>query len=148
MVLDENGEISETLVLPDWAAKMGSGGLLPLAPKVRDALANLRSAYPNAEPCDPLFVSQKTRKALTRQAIVDGMRRIWRQAGIDASSHSGRRYFITQAARHISLCGGSLEDVRSLARHTALSTTQLYIAQNTKAQRDVVALVGKMLRVA
>lgn len=54
------------------------------------------------------------------------------------SSHSGRRTFITNAARKISLHGGSLRDVQALAGHSFLSTTERYIVQNEEAKRDVV----------
>jgi integrase/recombinase XerD len=57
------------------------------------------------------------------------------------SSHSGRRTFITNAARKISTVGGSLRDVQVLAGHTRLSTTQRYIEADSEAQRRVVNLV-------
>ena len=57
------------------------------------------------------------------------------------SSHSGRRTFITNAARKISLVGGSLRDVQVLAGHAALSTTQRYIDADVDAQRKVVELI-------
>ena len=57
------------------------------------------------------------------------------------SSHSGRRTFITNAARKISTVGGSLRDVQVLAGHKALSTTQRYIEADAGAQRKVVDLV-------
>ena len=58
-----------------------------------------------------------------------------------ASSHSGRRTFITNAARRISTVGGSLRDVQLLAGHSALGTTQRYIEADGMAQRRVVDLM-------
>ena len=58
-----------------------------------------------------------------------------------ASSHSGRRTFITQAARKIIQCGGSLRDVQELAGHASLATTQRYIQGDTEAKRKVMALI-------
>lgn len=57
------------------------------------------------------------------------------------SSHSGRRTFITNAARKISLCGGSIYDVSRMAGHNHISTTQVYIDTNTDAQKAVVNMV-------
>ena len=57
------------------------------------------------------------------------------------SSHSGRRTFITNAARKISTVGGSLRDVQILAGHSALGTTQRYIKADAAAQRKIVDLV-------
>jgi integrase/recombinase XerD len=68
--------------------------------------------------------------------------RLYRKLGFTgASSHSGRRTFITQAARKIIQCGGSLRDVQELAGHASLATTQSYIAGDAEAKRRVVALV-------
>jgi integrase len=57
------------------------------------------------------------------------------------SSHSGRRTFITNAARKISTVGGSLRDVRELAGHASIRTTQTYIDANPDAQLRIVELV-------
>jgi hypothetical protein len=57
-----------------------------------------------------------------------------------ASSDSGRQTFITQAARKIIQCGGSLRDVQELAGHASLATTQLY-SGDAEAKRRVVALL-------
>ena len=60
---------------------------------------------------------------------------------VGCSSHSGRRTFITNAARKISTVGGSLRDVQVLAGHTNLRTTQRYIDENPEAHAKIVELV-------
>ena len=59
---------------------------------------------------------------------------------IGCSSHSGRRTFITNAARKISTVGGSLRDVQHLAGHFSLQTTQRYIEGDSEARKRVVQL--------
>jgi integrase/recombinase XerD len=75
-------------------------------------------------------------------AIVVALAKWYRALGYaGCSSHSGRRTFITNAARKISTVGGSLRDVQVLAGHSALSTTQRYIEADAAAQRKIVQLV-------
>ncbi len=64
--------------------------------------------------------------------------RIYKMAGIDgASSHSGRRQFVTQLADR----GINARLVQVLARHKHLSTTQRYIDVNENALRNAVELL-------
>jgi integrase/recombinase XerD len=63
----------------------------------------------------------------------------YRTTGLQGcSSYSGRRTFITKAARTTSTVGGSLREVQMLAGHSALSTTQRYIEADAEAQKQVV----------
>ena len=57
------------------------------------------------------------------------------------SSHSGRRSFITAAARALPRTGGSLRDVQLLAGHRSIQTTQGYIDGDTVSQRRIIALI-------
>ena len=57
------------------------------------------------------------------------------------SSHSGRRTFVTRAARIVHKAGGSLRDVQLLAGHRSIQTTQRYIDGDTDAQRKLVAML-------
>jgi integrase/recombinase XerD len=57
------------------------------------------------------------------------------------SSHSGRRTFVTNAAKKIIGVGGSLRDVQQLAGHTSLQMTQSYIEGDSEAKRKVVQLI-------
>jgi integrase len=57
-----------------------------------------------------------------------------------ASSHSGRRTFITRIAKKIVEAGGSLRDVQELAGHASLSTTQRYIQGDNAAKRRICSV--------
>ena len=74
----------------------------------------------------------------TAQTIVNLFKRLYKMAGIDgASSHSGRRQFVTQLADR----GINARLVQVLARHKHLSTTQRYIDVNENALRNAVELL-------
>ena len=79
----------------------------------------------------------------TSAAAIVNLFAVWYRAlGFNGcSSHSGRRGFITNAARKIGTVGGSLRDVQLLAGHASLSTTQRYIESHADAQRRIVELV-------
>lgn len=79
---------------------------------------------------------------MTPRSIVNLFAAMYAELGFEGcSSHSGRRTFITNAARLISRTGGSLRDVQELAGHSALSTTERYIEGNRDAQRKLVRLL-------
>jgi site-specific recombinase XerD len=92
---------------------------------------------------DGAFLIESERsKGMSSQAVVNLFWRWYRHVGFDGcSSHSGRRTFITNAARKISTVGGSLRDVQMLAGHSNLRTTQGYIEANAEAQVRIVDLV-------
>jgi integrase len=75
-------------------------------------------------------------------SIVVWFKRAYAYLGLDGcSSHSGRRTFITRAARLVHETGGSLRDVQLLAGHRSIQTTQRYIDGDTDAQRKLVSLI-------
>ena len=74
----------------------------------------------------------------TAQTIVNLFKRIYQLAGIDgASSHSGRRQFVTNLADK----GINARVVQALARHKHLSATQRYIDINDNKLRAAVELL-------
>jgi integrase/recombinase XerD len=87
-------------------------------------------------------ISTERALATSPQAIVNLFHRWYRHLGFQGcSSHSGRRTFITNAARRISTVGGSLRDAQVLAGHSNLRTTQRYIEENPEAHARIVELV-------
>ena len=79
---------------------------------------------------------------MTPMSIVVWFNRAYYALGFEGcSSHSGRRTFITRAARVVHKAGGSLRDVQLLAGHRSIQTTQRYIDGDTDAQRKLVALI-------
>ena len=79
---------------------------------------------------------------MTPVSIVCWFAKAFRAVGLEGcSSHSGRRTFITRAARLVHQAGGSLRDVQVLAGHRSLLTTQRYIDGDTDAQRKLISLI-------
>ena len=139
MTNDSQGEIGRAICLQDSATKGKSGRMIPLSNEVREALIEYRQTVPHA---GPYVISTERSLATSSQAIVNLFHRWYRHLGfIGCSSHSGRRTFITNAARKISTVGGSLKDVQELAGHANLRTTQRYIEANPDAQVRVMGLV-------
>jgi integrase/recombinase XerD len=75
-------------------------------------------------------------------SIVNWFAAAYRKLGLSGcSSHSGRRTFITKAARLVYKAGASLRDVQLLAGHRSIQTTQRYIDGDSDAQRKLVGLI-------
>ena len=85
----------------------------------------------------PLLHTQK-RAGFTANTLCQTLRTIYRDAGLDgASSHSGRRSFITTLANK----GVGVRVLAALAGHRSISTTQRYIDVNDAMKRAAVELV-------
>ena len=138
MVLDPAADIGTAIELQDWAAKKRSGRLIPLHPRLRDDLVMWRQI---SKPVGPLITSERGGPMMPL-SIVNWFAAAYRAIGVcGCSSHSGRRTFITRAARLAHVAGGSLRDVQLLAGHRSIQTTQRYIDGDTDAQRKLVGLV-------
>jgi integrase len=139
MVLDASGQISRRIELRDHAAKNGSGRLIPMHPDLADALSVWRQA---STEWSGHVVRSERGGPMTALSIVIWFKRAYQYLGLDGcSSHSGRRTFITRAARLVHKAGGSLRDVQLLAGHRSIQTTQRYIDGDTDAQRKLVSLI-------
>jgi integrase len=138
MILGPDGDIGPVIELHDYAAKKRSGRLIPLHKDLRNALASWRGVTSGI---GPVVLSERG-DAMTPLSIVVWFARAYRAVGLKGcSSHSGRRTFITRAARLVHKAGGSLRDVQLLAGHRSIQTTQRYIDGDSDAQRKLVSLI-------
>jgi integrase len=138
MVLEPGGGIGPAIELRDQAAKKQSGRRVPIHPELRQALATWRDMTGSTGP----VIRSERGKAMSPISIVIWFSRAYRAIGLEGcSSHSGRRTFITRAARLVHKAGGSLRDVQLLAGHRSIVTTQRYIDGDSDVQRKLVSLI-------
>ncbi len=142
MVTDAEGRLTDAISLTDVASKGRGGRVVPLNKDLEAALAALKAEAEEAIRPSPFVITSERGEKTSSYALVNMFAAWYRALGFSgASSHSGRRTFITNAARRISTVGGSLRDVQLLAGHSALGTTQRYIEGDGMAQRKVVQII-------
>jgi integrase len=140
MLLDPDGRIADHIALHDRAAKKRSGRIIPLHPALRRDLQRLRRL---TGATGAVIRSERGGShAMRAGSIVNWFHQLYRELGLTGcSSHSGRRTFITNAARLVFKAGGSLRDVQQLAGHQSIEQTQAYIDASARAKRRLVALL-------
>lgn len=147
-VLDPKNQIGDEVRVPLQKSKgKHESRTLPLPTKTQVALKVLRDKSKHKGPDDFIFVSQRTNTGLTAQAVVDWFRRIFRRIGVEASAHSARRFFITEAAKAQSAARGSTKDLMYLAQHRNYQTTARYIDTDPEAQTQMAKLVANLIRI-
>ena len=140
MVLDGDGRIADRIELHDAAAKKRSGRTIPMHLDLRRALHRLRRRTGTN---GALIRSERgSTRGMRPGSIVNWFGQLYRELGLNGcSSHSGRRTFITNAARLVFKAGGSLRDVQQLAGHRSIEQTQAYIDGSAKAKRRLISLL-------
>ena len=140
-VLDAEGNIRNEIRLSAEQTKGNEARVVFVSDKLRKELelyTRLISAS-NANPTLKFFYSQKRiSDGFTANTLTQFFHYLYKRAGIDgASSHSGRRTFITNLATK----GVGVRVLMSLAGHKNISTTQAYIDVNDDMKRKAVELI-------
>lgn len=140
MLMSSSGAIGEVLELEDRISKMGSGRTIPISADLLAAL-KLLQARVSPDPCDLVIYSERN-SGMSAATVAQRFFHLYRRLGfVGCSSHSGRRTFVTNCARKVSLVGGSLRDVQMLAGHADLTTTSGYIDTDPEATRKLVNII-------
>ena len=139
-VFDASGAVRDTIYLSAAQTKGDTGNTVLVNKRLAAALRRYAAAYPTriAQPNAPIMFSAK-RGGFSPQTMVNLFQRLYKLANIaGASSHSGRRQFVTELADR----GVNARVVQALARHKNLNTTMLYIDLSENKLRAAVELVN------
>jgi integrase/recombinase XerD len=137
MVTDAEGQIGDAIHLTNDASKGKRGGRsIPLNTAVREALVSLKADRGEKVAPHHRVIYSERGDGYSPAAVQVWFGRLYGKLGFTgASSHSGRRTLITQAARKVR---GLPSRRAELAGHASLATTQRYIAGDAEAKRRVV----------
>lgn len=136
-VLDSDGIIKTEILLSPEQTKGGLARTVFVNDRLKKELTAYCKTIKRRDPELPLFRTQK-RDGFTGNTLCQHFHWLYRHAGVDgASSHSGRRTFITTLASK----GVSVRVLASLAGHRSIATTQAYIDVNDDQKRKAVELV-------
>ena len=122
-VLQPDGTAKTEIVLKAWQTKGSSARTVYVSKRLQKeitlcAITNRKDAVTS------LFTSQKTRRNFTAHGVVLLLKAIYADANVSgASSHSGRRTFLTRLAER----GISPFVMKELAGHKNIATTQRYV---------------------
>ena len=136
-VFDEEGDVRTQFILSAAQSKGGQTRTVYLNQRFRKALLEYSACIRITDPQRPLFASQKGGHFSANtmcQLFLD----IYKAVGLkDASSHSGRRTYITRLANK----GVGVRLLAELAGHSHISTTQRYIDVNSEQLSEAVELL-------
>lgn len=135
-VLAADGTVKNEIQLSADQTKGGHARTVFVNDRLKKELTAYTKTLKNRAPDRPLFRTQK-REGFTGNTLCQHFHWLYRNAGVEgASSHSGRRTFITTLASK----GVSVRVLASLAGHKSIATTQRYIDVNDDMKRAAVQL--------
>ncbi len=136
-VQNEDGTLKNEIRLSATQTKGNVGRVVFVNEKLRTELSAYLKSFKPKSTTQPLFYTEKS-DGFTANTLTQWFFWLYRKAGISsASSHSGRRTFITNLANK----GVGVRVLASLAGHKSINTTMVYIDTNDNIKRQAVELV-------
>jgi integrase/recombinase XerD len=138
-VVDSSGAIKAEIQLTAAQTKGNQARIVFVSERLRKELELYCRSYIPTKTNQKLFYSQKANSnGFSANTLTQFFHYLYKRVGIDgASSHSGRRTFITNLASK----GIGVRVLMSLAGHRSITTTQAYIDVNDEMKRRAVELV-------
>ena len=138
-IVDSEGNIKNEIRLLAENTKTNEARTVFVNEKLRKELQQYAKVYQPKNINCKFFYSQKADSdGFTSNTLTQFFHYLYKKSGVyGASSHSGRRTFITNLANK----GISVRVLASLAGHKNISTTQCYIDVNDEMKRKAVELV-------
>lgn len=138
-VLDANGAVRSEIYLAARRVKHGHARTVYVNTRLQQELAAYLATRTHSDLSFPLFPKHRgPRRAFSANTLAQHFHWLYRRAGVTgASSHSGRKTFLTSLASQ----GVSVFVLAALAGHRSISTTQRYVTVNDDVKRRAVELV-------
>lgn len=136
-VIGARGDPKDQIHLLPRMTKGNRGRTIVVSGRLREEIANYVASLRDRRPENPFLRSQKSGRGFSPNTLVQLFGRIYSKAGIEASSHSGRRSFISTLAAK----GVSVRVLQTLAGHASIATTQRYIDVNDHMLRSAVEML-------
>ena len=137
-IYDSDGKVHSEIRLSPDQTKGNTSRTVVLNRKLQKVLTEYYSNLPKQDSDFPLIYSQKSYRPFSANSLCQVFSRIYIAAGVKgATSHSGRRSFITKLAAK----GVGVKVIMELAGHKHLSTTQRYFEVNDQMLKEAVELI-------
>ena len=136
-VYDHTGAVRDQFNITGTQTKGGHTRAVYVSRKLKRVLQQFYPLLQHRSPTDPLFQTQ-IRTRFSANTMCQLFLQIYKDCGLKgASSHSGRRTFITKLAN----TGINVRLLAALAGHQHISTTQRYIDVNDAQLAQAVELI-------
>jgi integrase/recombinase XerD len=135
-VLNADGTVKAEIRLAPHQTKGNRARVVYVSERLRRELAAYARCLASKNGSKPFFETQK-RTAFSPNSLTQHFLALYKGAGLQgASSHSGRRTFLTSLAAQ----GISVRVLAALAGHSSIQTTQRYLDVNDNMLRNAVEL--------
>jgi len=137
------GKLGDSIQLINDVSKGKSGDrIIQIHKELKKLLVELydREQSLNSFDVQTSHVVRTERSPNTSSQSTINMFQAWYR-GLGFIGCSGRRTFITDLSKKVSLISGSLRDIQVMVGHKSLQTTQRYIEGDTDYQREMVNLI-------
>jgi integrase/recombinase XerD len=136
-VLDASGDIRAEITLAAEQTKGSAARVVFVPERMRRQLQGYLQSAEKPAQGPYLFATQKAQR-FSANSATQHLQRLYERAGIaGATSHSGRRTFITELAAK----GVGVRVLAALAGHRSIQVTQKYIDVNDVMMRNAVELL-------
>lgn len=137
-VINPAGNVNDEIRLSPDQTKGNKSRTVMVSEKLKREIINYIRALGISYQSGPFIYSQKSRTGFSSNSLGQEFKTIYQRAGLmGATSHSGRRSFIT----HLAAKGVGVRVLMSLAGHKNISTTQVYIDFNDSMKKQAVNLL-------
>ncbi len=137
-VVDQNNKVRDELTLDAARTKSNRARKIFLPKRMQQQLSSYIKAVKPTSQHGYLFTTQKS-KRFSANTATQLLQRLYARAGIvGATSHSGRRTWLTTLSQK----GVSVFVLAEMAGHRSIQTTQRYVTVNDEMKRNAAELIS------